>query len=477
MAEHILFLTGKLAEPSLRHELEALKGNAFTWEVRNPGISVAALMTADLICRRIREVPGVDRIIVPGKCGGDLARVERQLGVPVQRGPDELKDLPIFLGGQRRKLELDRYCIRIFAEIVEAPRLELPQILRQAARYRDDGADVIDLGYLPGVPFPHLEDCISALHEAGYAVSVDTLERAELLRAGKAGADYVLSLTESTLDLAQEFASVPILIPERAGDLPSLLRAVERLAAQDRRFLADSILDPIHFGLGASIVRYHELRKCYPQVEIMMGIGNLTELTEADTVGIQAMLLGIGSELEISAILTTEVSPHACSAIYEADRARRILHAAHREGILPKGIDASLLSLHARHPFPYGMEEIQQLAADIRDPGYRVQISEHGIHVFNRDGLHSGRDPFELYPQLSPLQSDAPHAFYMGVELARAQIAWQLGKRYWQDEELEWGAARPPSARKRQERPLPKDQHGRPAPGPTLQRKRRSKPP
>jgi hypothetical protein len=32
----------------------------------------------------------------------------------------------------------------------------------------------------------------------------------------------------------------------------------------------------------------------------------------------------------------------------------------------------------------------------------------------------------------------------MGVELARAQIAWQLGKRYAQDEELRWGAAVPP---------------------------------
>jgi hypothetical protein len=39
------------------------------------------------------------------------------------------------------------------------------------------------------------------------------------------------------------------------------------------------------------------------------------------------------------------------------------------------------------------------------------------------------------------VENDAPHAFYLGVELARAQIAWQLGKRYAQDSELGWGCA------------------------------------
>ena len=41
---------------------------------------------------------------------------------------------------------------------------------------------------------------------------------------------------------------------------------------------------------------------------------------------------------------------------------------------------------------------------------------------------------------------DASHAFYLGVELARAQIAFQLGKRYVQDRELDWGVAVPRAA-------------------------------
>ena len=45
-----------------------------------------------------------------------------------------------------------------------------------------------------------------------------------------------------------------------------------------------------------------------------------------------------------------------------------------------------------------------------------------------------------LYSHLN-VSDDASHAFYLGVELARAQIAWQLKKRYVQDQELVWGVA------------------------------------
>ena len=62
------------------------------------------------------------------------------------------------------------------------------------------------------------------------------------------------------------------------------------------------------------------------------------------------------------------------------------------------------------------------------------------MHVYNRDGLFDATDPFALYPHLK-VDNDASHAFYLGVELARAQIAWQLNKRYVQDQELEWGVA------------------------------------
>lgn len=173
---------------------------------------------------------------------------------------------------------------------------------------------------------------------------------------------------------------------------------------------------------------------------MMMGVGNITELTHADTAGMNALLLGICSELNINQILATEVSRHACRAVKEADKARRILFAAKEQDALPKHIDPGLMALHETSPFPYMLDEIKALASQITDPSFRIQISEEGVHIFNRDGFNTAIDPFALYPRLG-VENDAGHAFYLGVELARAEIAWQLGKRYNQDQPLYWGCA------------------------------------
>ena len=174
-----------------------------------------------------------------------------------------------------------------------------------------------------------------ALKAAGLAVSVDSLQTDELLRGGRAGADYLLSLKLETLWLAEEVESVPILIADEPQHEASLHAAIEALQRRGRPFLADPILDPIPFGFTRSIVRYHALRERYPEVPIMMGVGNLTELTEADTSGINALLFGICAELDIAAVLTTQVSAHARRAIAEADVARRVMHAARRHGVPP----------------------------------------------------------------------------------------------------------------------------------------------
>ena len=96
MTEHILFLTGKLAQKRLQRVLDAMQPVEFDHEIRNIGVSVAALMTAQMIGRRLRDLEGVDRIVVPGLCQGDLDALGGTLGVPVQRGTVDVKDLPVF---------------------------------------------------------------------------------------------------------------------------------------------------------------------------------------------------------------------------------------------------------------------------------------------------------------------------------------------------------------------------------------------
>ena len=448
--EHLVFLTGRLAEPSLVRVLSGLPALPFTWEVREIGLQVAALMTAELICRRVpapvttQAADGstrrADRIVLPGRCRGDLEALTRHYGVPVVRGPEELKDLPRYFDREAQPVDLSGYEVAIFAEIVDAPRLSVAEIVQRAQAYAADGANVIDLGCLPDTRFDHLEDSVRALKAAGFAVSVDSLNSAELLRGGHAGADYLLSLTLDTLWVADEVPATPVLIGRTPSDEASLHEAIAALQAKGRPFLADAILDPLPFGLAASIVRYHRLRERFPDVALMMGIGNMTELTEADTSGINALLLGLCAELNVAAVLTTQVSPHARRAVREADWARRIMHAAAQRQTLPKGLHDALMTVHDKRPYPDTPQDIAATAAQVRDPNFRIQVSAQGLHVYNRDGLRTGHSAFELWPQLQ-LAHDASHAFYMGVELAHAELAWQLGKRYVQDQPLDWGCA------------------------------------
>jgi dihydropteroate synthase-like protein len=435
----ILFLTGRLAEPALRGVLADVAPGRFVATVLELGLQVAALMTADMVRRRLSRPADVDKIIVPGRCRGDLAPLAAEFGLPVERGPDELADLPEWFGGVARQADLSRHAVRLFAEIVDAPRLSLAAIVARAGELRADGADVIDLGCLPETPFPHLGEAIRELKQRGYAVSVDSHDEADLRLAVRAGADHVLSLTERNLDIVADSATVPVLIP-CDGDYDSLARAIRVMRGRGQGFYADPILDPIHFGFTESLLRFQRLRREFPEAPMLMGIGNVTELTDADTSGINAVLFGIVSELGIDAVLTTAVSPHACRAVREADVARRLMYAAKADGALPRGYTADLMSTHERRPFVQDLAEVRALAGRVRDPSFRVQVTAEGVHVYNRDGLWSGCDPFRLFPQLK-LGEDASHAFYMGVELARAEIAWRLGKRYVQDRPLDWKVA------------------------------------
>jgi dihydropteroate synthase-like protein len=430
--------------------------------VREIGLQVAGLLTADLIRRRVEAPVTADRIIVPGRCRGDLDALTAHYGIPVVRGPEELKDLPQYFDRAARPVDLSRRDITLIAEIVDAPQLDVPALLARAASLRADGADVIDLGCLPSTPFEHLEDAVKALKASGFRVSVDSLDPQELLRGGHAGADYLLSLTPEHLWVADEVASTPVLVAREPADEQGLYGAIEVLRKQGRAFLADTILDPIPFGFTASIARYQRLRERFDDVPILMGIGNLTELVDADTSGINAILFGIAAELRVAAILTTQVSGHARRAVREADVARRMMVAAREGKVLPKGLTDQLLTVHAKRPFPDTPQEIAEVAHAVRDPNFRIQVAADGVHIYNRDGHHMSQDVFQLWPKLG-LEHDGAHAFYLGMELAHAQIAWQLGKRYAQDEPLGWGVAVDPP---------PKDLAAWHAPGPTLRKHR-----
>ena len=440
MAENLLFLTGRLAEDRLRATLGGIGLPEGSWRVANLGIKVAALMTEAIVRNRLADTGGVDRVIVPGRSRMDLDSLARHYRVPFERGPDEIVDLPQYLGRGGKPPDLSRHDVRIFAEIVEAPLFSVDELVARARRHRVAGADVIDIGCQPDTPFPHLEQVIAALKAEGLRVSADSGDVSELARAARAGADYVLSLDETSLDAIAGTGCVPILVPKPHGDLDSLIRAIDAAEARGIPHIADPVLDPIHFGFMASLERYAELRRRRPDVEILMGTGNLTELTDADSQGVTALLMGVCSELTIRNVLIVQVSPHTRRTVEEHDAARRLMFRAREDTALPKSYGGGLLSLHDLKPWPQSPADIAESAAAVRDLNYRIEAAEDGIHVYNRDRHLTSTQPFELFPSLG-VEDDGSHAFYLGYELAKAEIAHALAKRYVQDQTLDWGVA------------------------------------
>ncbi|MDR4307832.1 dihydropteroate synthase [Chelatococcus sambhunathii] len=439
-AEKVALITGSLAEGRLARLAEELRSDALDPVVINVGVKVAALMTTEILDRRLKLPETVGRAVLPGRFRGDLEKLADRFGVKFERGPEELADLPQFFGRGGVEPDLSRHDCAIFAEIVDATTLSTAEIVAKAKGLKTEGADVVDLGCMPDTDFPHLEEAIAALQAEGIKVSVDSANDDELARATRAGANYLLSLSEKNLWIAEEGGAAPILVPAAQGDMESLYRATDAMEAKGRAYFADPILDPIHFGFTASVVRYAEFRKARPEAPILMGIGNVTELTDADTTGINAILMGMISELKITAVLAVQVSPHCRTAVREFDRARREFFAAREDGALPKGYGGGLLALRDRRPVASSAADVAALAREIKDRNFRIEVTEAGVHVFNRDGERIAVDPFQHFPELN-VEDDGAHAFYLGVELARAEIAYRLGKRYAQDEGLKFGVA------------------------------------
>ena len=437
MAEKILFLTGKLAERQLKRILKIMKPE-FSYKISQVGVSVAALMSENIIMRRVSKDKEIDKIIVPGKFRGDLEKLSKFFNVPVERGPDDISHLPDYFGLDSSKIELDEYECDIFAEIVDAAVLDVNEIIKVAKKYVSMGANVIDLGCMPDTDFKHLEDTIFKLKKIGLKVSVDSANSEELIRGGKAGADYLLSVNEKNFHIIDEVDSVPIIIPNTPGDMNSLDRAIKKMIKKKREFLADPILDPIHYGFTDSILRYRDLRKKYPDIKILMGTGNLTELTDCDSAGANAILMGLVSELSINAVLVVQVSGHCRNSIKETDIARKIMFFSKKNQRLPFGIDNGLMCMSERKPNRFSKNEIKEIVEMVKDRNFRILLGENGINVFNSLIHEIGNNPYDFYEKMK-VDNDASHSFYLGVELAKAQIAFELGKNYDQDNDLKWG--------------------------------------
>jgi dihydropteroate synthase-like protein len=468
----ILLVTGRLAAPSLFALSDALGQNGadagMDVSVLELPISVAALMTPDWALRQIlkmrrgggkalRELP--DRIVMPGRVAGSLRGMEDALGVPVARGPEDLWDIPEWLGlgddapgeglGSEEEAGPPGKNFRIIAEITDAWRMSPEAIIARAEEFRKSGADMIDLGGSPETGVPDVEGKITALKGRGFLVSVDTFHRETILRAAASSADMILSVNSSNMSLLElagqnrqngqkcKFVAVPDYEREESGYVASLEANVLEARRMGADVIADPILSPPLMGFVRSLCRFHEYRSLHPDVPMLIGSGNATELLEADSAGVNALIAACIQELGVEYVLTTEVARWARGTVRELRAARGIMRAASARMSLPKRISQALRELKGPPP-RYGEKELREMHSAVTDANWRIFVTEESVCAFNRERFICGSDIAEIYAGMEIV--DPSHAFYAGRELQKAAIALRLGRNYVQDDEMSWGA-------------------------------------
>ena len=419
----------------------------FDYEIAVPGIQVAALLHTSLLRKRLNIAEDIDRVILPGWCQGDIGELQAHFDKPFDRGPKNLHDLPEFFElGKRKDVTLDRYNIEIVAEINHATQQPLHSVIAEAQSMAGDGADVIDVGCVPGESSSQVGDIVRALRDVGLRVSIDSFDRSEVQQAVAAGAELILSCNHSNIEWVSRLGTEVVAIPDTPSDMDSLDVIIERLDRDGVPFRIDPIIEPIGIGFTMSLERYMTVRRRYPTVPMMMGTGNITELTEVDSAGVNMILAAICEELQIHSVLTTQVINWCRTSVAEFDVARRLLHYAFANNVIPKHLDSSLVMLRDPRLRRESAASLDALANSLTDANFRIYTEDGGLHLMNRDGHWQGDDAFRVFAAALQHEStdiDAGHAFYLGYEMARAELARNLGKEYVQDDPIRWGLLGP----------------------------------
>jgi dihydropteroate synthase-like protein len=228
------------------------------------------------------------------------------------------------------------------------------------------------------------------------------------------------------------------------------------------RIIGDLILDPVNMpGIVESLVAFHEFAKRNPDVPLLFGVGNVTELMDADSIGINALVAGIASEIGASILLTTENSDKAKGSIRELAIASKMMFMAKKRGSVPKDLGLDLLVFKDKRirEEPYNREieaETQIITATEKrksllfDPKgcFKIMIDRANeaiaalyFSTSKRDKpamIIKGKTAEDVYAKILEmnLATRLDHVAYLGSEIAKAEIALKTGKEYIQDSPL-----------------------------------------
>jgi dihydropteroate synthase-like protein len=439
---------------------------------------IASFLTPHMLHELIKKGK-YDLVIVSGMCTASFEQVERETGIPVYRGPRHAADLPLilplldtitlsktipaddFLAGKRaedamkRIGELEQNAgfdfairdtkigggsrIKVLAEVMDAPRVN--NILDVVEYCFGSGADIVDLGFGFDATPEDVVRVFSLLDDIDLPLAVDS-QNPDLIRTALVRADIVLSLQETNIpevgSCVADAGAAAVVVPGNSTLKKNLAMAEQ---AGIECIIADPLLQPVGSGLVTSLKQF----KGTPH-PLFFGAGNVVELLDADSIGINALLAGIAFEVGASIIFTSEHSDKTRGSIREMRRATEMMSLCTGRPY-PKDLGIDLLVLkekRKRREPPLEYETIttaKKMPDEITyDPkgNFRIGIEEDTIvAVIRGNAVQGKRWQDVLFTILSRGDvSCLDHAGYLGRELYKAELAIRFGRSFEQDGEF-----------------------------------------
>lgn len=510
---NILIVTGKLASMAVSSVSRKSNQDVYVHTVDTPIAAFLTPKRIIEEIRDLADIDSFDMIITPGLIRKDVKEIETETGIPTYKGSTSAADLNIVLDMadklelssktpadklieeelRKRALQFiedfendtqnrekllkkpenimvgnlpvgEDFPMRVLAEIANAPLLSSDDLIASAKNYVQSGAQMIDIGMIAGETRANeIPEMVKALKENldGIPVSIDTLNPVEIKTAVESGVDMVLSLDlgnyEDVLPLMEEKNIPAVILPtnfsqnwtpqtvaERVNALEELMKKCSKI-----NVFADLILDPVNSqSIVESIIACSEFKK-RNNVPLFFGVGNVTELLDTDSVGVNALLSGIAMELGASILFTPEESGKTIGSVHELAVSSKMMFLAKNRGSIPKDLGIDLIILKDKRKAESFNEEIDVTVLEghenykfTQDPeGSFKIIAENGfiiaIHYVDMkpDLIIKARTAKGIYDEIikNRLVSRLEHAAYLGAELQKAEIAVLLNKNYIQD--------------------------------------------
>ncbi|MBC8521866.1 MAG: dihydropteroate synthase-like protein [Methanomicrobia archaeon] len=512
----ILLATGRKAEGMVKDAVRTAN-LALDCEVLTQGLDIAAFSTPKSLRTALEKYfvsKKSDLILVSGLCKADFSGLEREIATPIRLGPRHAYDLgealksaegtefsshipaDVFLADKRREtakkqlLELESSVkatfslkgvkigggarMKVCAELVDATLMNEEEIQRKMDFFIESGADIIDIGVHVGAKSGEVKKAVKAAlsFAPDIPLSVDTLD-VELILAGvETGVDMVLSVNKENIsEVGGEIAEndiAAVVIPDfdASGKNNESLVANIKMAEEHgiKRIIADPVLNAVGYGIAESLYDYYLFRLQDKSTPLFFGVGNVTELMDADSVGINATLAGIASELNADILFTPEYSDKAIGSVKELRIASEMMMLSKARKSAPKDLGFDLLTLKEKRRKPVMKLHDKGLIVAKKDEKwildrkgcFRIGICEVEGEGKSKSKRKSKSDK-KIYATHSPtgkwivgksanevmdtilrldMVSSLEHVSYLSRELTKAELALRLDRSYEQDEAL-----------------------------------------